>query len=210
MQSHLATEEIKAAIAAIRDTYAERALRHKSSPGRAMFESRLAHYGMLFRKVGLLPLGRRRILDVGCANGKWLELSCKRWGATSKNCVGVDLRSELLDDWRREHPGSMITLVCQPIHELEYPDASFDVVHQSMMLSSVPNRRLRDATARTMWRLLRPGGCIVSYDFWINPLNRMTVPIPPRELMRLFPNARVVFERKITLAVPICRLISFR
>ena len=95
-----------------------------------------------------------------------------------------------------------------PAHDLAYEDQSFDLLHQSMLLSSVPNQVLRDKIADTMWRLLRPGGYIVSYDFWVNPFNPDTVGIRRNELRRLFPRARLLAERTITLAPPICRVLS--
>jgi hypothetical protein len=58
-----------------------------------------------------------------------------------------------------------------------------------------------------MWRLLKPGGLLISYDFWINPLNPATIGITRAELRRLFPEARWVWSRTVTLAPPLCRLL---
>ena len=109
----------------------------KASVGHAMFESRLRHYDALFEAVGCRPIGSRRFLDLGFADGKWLDLCCRRWGALPENCVGVDLRRHLIECWRQEHPDSKIRLMCNLRHELDFADCSFDLVHHSMMLSSV-------------------------------------------------------------------------
>jgi ubiquinone/menaquinone biosynthesis C-methylase UbiE len=95
-----------------------------------------------------------------------------------------------------------------PAHTLDFPDAAFDVVHHSMMFSSVTGAPLRDCIAAAMWRVLRPGGTLLSYDFWINPLNAKVVGITRRELRRLFPEARWAWARTITVAPPFCRLLN--
>ncbi len=173
-----------------------------------MFDARLEHYRALLEHLGLLPLADRRILDLGCGNGNWLDVCCRRWGAQEELCFGADLRADLFPLWRQQHPASRITLVSRPAHELDFPDASFDVLHQSMMLSSVPHAGLRERIAATMWRLLRPGGTLISYDFWINPVNPKTVGVTGRSLRRLFPEARWEWARTITVAPPLCRLLN--
>jgi SAM-dependent methyltransferase len=202
------TTDLERATEGIRQEYIRRKAHPKAGPGHAMFESRLRHYDALFEALGCRPIGSRPFLDMGCANGAWLELCCQRWGAIPENCVGVDLRRDLIECWRQEHPDSKIRLICQPAHELDFADHSFDLVHHSMMLSSIPYRPLRDCIAQAMWRLLRPGGYIVSYDFWTNPTNRQTVGIRHAELQRLFPQARLAFARTITVAPPISRLLA--
>jgi polysaccharide deacetylase family protein (PEP-CTERM system associated) len=201
-------DELERVTDSIRAEYARRREHPKSSPGHAMFDARLRHYTAMFDALGLRPLGDRRILDVGCANGKWLALCCARWGAQPERCVGVDLQSDFFEPWRRENPDSPIQLRCMPAHTLDFPDAAFDVVHHSMMFSSVTGAPLRDCIAAAMWRVLRPGGTLLSYDFWINPLNAKVVGITRRELRRLFPEARWAWARTITVAPPFCRLLN--
>ena len=53
-----------------------------------------------------------------------------------------------------------------------------------------------------MRRVLKPGGLILSYDFWLNPLNRQTRGIRPKEIREYFPDSQYSFER-ITLAPPL-------
>ena len=58
-----------------------------------------------------------------------------------------------------------------------------------------------------MLRALRPGGLILSYDFWLNPTNKQTRGLRPKEIRRLFPNCACEFH-KITLAPPIARRLA--
>jgi ubiquinone/menaquinone biosynthesis C-methylase UbiE len=192
----------------VREEYVRRNATPRPHPGQGTFQLRLEHYDALFAALDLLPLAGRQILDMGCANGAWLELMCDRWGAEPQRCCGVDLRADEMDRWRATHPDSPIRLFCGPAHELDLPSASCGLVHQSMMLSSLLNAALRERVAETMWRFLQPGGYIVSYDFWINPLNRHTIGIRRHELRRLFPAARVAFARTVTVAPPVSRLLA--
>ena len=58
--------------------------------------------------------------------------------------------------------------------------------------------------AAEMCRVLRPGGLILWYDFWINPLNPQTRGVRPVEIRAMFPGCEYRFKR-ITLASPIAR-----
>jgi SAM-dependent methyltransferase len=200
------SDELSRASQAIRDEYARRT---PSAPtGAAMFESRLRHYEALLGGLGRLPLTDRWLLDVGCANGKWLDICCQRWGASEERCVGIDLRPDSIERWQAEHPESRIRLECVAAHELDFPPQSFDLIHQSMMFSSVCSAALRESIAARLWELLRPGGLILSFDFWINPFNRATIGMRRKELRRLFPQAHLRAGRTISLAAPLCRVLN--
>jgi SAM-dependent methyltransferase len=173
-----------------------------------MFDSRISQYEDLFSTLGLVPLGERRLFDAGCANGKWLEICCSRWGARQTHCVGSDKREEPWRDWRRANPETEITFVLKSMHEIDFVPRSFDIVHQSMMLSSIVDPDTRTQTAGVLWSLLRPGGILISYDFWLNPLNPNTVGIHYPELRRLFPEGRIVYARSLTLAPPLSRRLN--
>ncbi|MBV9266499.1 MAG: hypothetical protein JO061_10060 [Acidobacteriaceae bacterium] len=173
-----------------------------------MFESRLLEYDKAFCELGLSPLSNTRIFDAGCANGKWLDIVCKRWGANERNCAGNDVRDYIWNEWIAAHPNSKIDFVRQPTHELTLPRGSFGVVHQSMMLSSIIDTGIRHRTCEVLWDLISPGGFLISYDFWINPFNSRTHAIRMRDLQQLFPEAKLAYKRFITLAPPICRPLS--
>jgi SAM-dependent methyltransferase len=173
-----------------------------------MFDSRLRHYDVLFSTLALAPLGDRQLLDVGCANGKWLEICCRRWGARQIHCFGNDKREEHWRNWRRADSGTQITFILKSTHELDFAPQSFDVVHQSMMLSSIVDQETRTRTAEVLWSLLRPNGILISYDFWLNPFNPRTVGIRSAELRRLFPHGRRIYARSLTLAPPLSRKLT--
>jgi hypothetical protein len=70
----------------------------------------------------------------------------------------------------------------------------------------VLDEAVRRNLAAEMLRVLKPGGLIVWYDFWLNPSNRQTRGIRPAEIRRLFPGCAFDF-RKITLAPPLARRV---
>jgi SAM-dependent methyltransferase len=170
-----------------------------------MFASRLRAYDALFADVQLVPLGDRRLLDAGCGNGKFLDICCRRWGAREELAVGNDRRDDVWRRWHASHPDTRLTFIHSPTHELRLPPASFDLVLQSMLLSSVVEPGQRQATADVLWTLLAPGGLIVSYDFVVNPLNPRASGIRASTLQRLFPAARLRAVRRLTLAPPLSR-----
>jgi hypothetical protein len=77
------------------------------------------------------------------------------------------------------------------------------------VFSSILDASLRTQIAAEMTRVVRPTGCIVSYDFWTNPLNHNTRGLSRRGLRTLFPSHRVEV-RSVTLAPPIARLVAPR
>jgi SAM-dependent methyltransferase len=76
-------------------------------------------------------------------------------------------------------------------HELPYPHASFDLVCQMTLFSSVVDPGLRAAIAVEMLRVVRPGGLIVWYDAHRAASSSDFAPIGRDELGRLFGGCRI-------------------
>jgi ubiquinone/menaquinone biosynthesis C-methylase UbiE len=155
------------------------------------------------RLSGLAPLGNRRLLEVGCGTGgKLLDLI--RLGFQPRNLVGNDLLKERLSQARSRLPAD-VTLVHGDASTLTLEDESFDIVFQSTVFSSILDITLRERLSERMWRLSRPGGGILWYDFiWDNPANPDVSGVSVRKIRRLFPKG-VLRVWPITLAPPIGR-----
>lgn len=119
----------------------------------------LLGFGSLMRKVGRSDLAGWRILDVGCANGRLLR-SFLDSGAAARDLFGVDLNENFVKDAQGISPGFHVA-TCNGV-TLEFPDASFDLVTQYVVFSSIALPELRQQLAGEMWRVLKPGG----YIFW--------------------------------------------
>lgn len=146
-----------------------------------------------FRRTKLLELADKKILEVGCGWGNWLLLFLG-WGARAENLYGIDLLPERVETARQRLPKSEIVL--GRAEKLPWTGESFDLVFQFTLFSSMVSLPSRQEAAQEIWRVLKPGGHFVSFDYFIsNPANPNTVGIGKRELVRLFPDASFHFQR---------------
>jgi SAM-dependent methyltransferase len=161
----------------------------------------LARHGLLGR------LDQARVLDVGCGAGGLL-LDLLRYGARPEHLAGVDLLPARLEQARARLPGADLRQT--DAVALPYPDATFDLVCQMTLLSSVLDRAAGRQIAAEMRRVTRPDGLILWYDLrWPNPRNAAVRGIGRAELGRLFPDCAIE-ARSITLAAPLARLLAPR
>jgi len=155
----------------------------------------------LLRRHGFNPLGNRCILELGCGRGEVL-LEYLGYGAAPKHLHGVDLIFPRVKDVSARLPH--LPLTCADGQHLPYGNHVFDLVLQYTVFSSILGNDVKVNLAREMLRVLKPGGMILWYDFWLNPTNKQTRGIRPAEIGRLFPGCHVEFQR-LTLAPPIAR-----
>lgn len=153
------------------------------------------------RGEGLWPVAGQDILEVGCGAGGVL-LEWLGYGADPRRLHGVDLLAERVAAAHDRLPHLAIN--CASGAALPYADHSFDLVLQFTLFSSILDRAIGYTVASEMIRVLRPGGAILWYDFWINPLNKQTRGIRPDKIRDYYPGCRFSFDR-ITLAPPIAR-----
>jgi ubiquinone/menaquinone biosynthesis C-methylase UbiE len=153
------------------------------------------------KNEGLNDLSSLRILEMGCGGGGVLT-EILSFGATPSNLYGVDLLSDRLCHAHQSLPVSHFANANG--QDLPFPAQSFDLVMQFTALSSILDPDLRQRICADMLRVLKPGGMILWYDFWLNPTNHQTHGIRPAEIRQLFPDCRFHFQR-ITLAPPIAR-----
>jgi SAM-dependent methyltransferase len=158
---------------------------------------------MALRAEGLTDLAALRVLDVGCGGGWWLR-TLLRWGARPAHLAGIDLLPEAVAASRAIHPELDVRL--GSAEELPFADATFDLVSQFTVFSSILDDGLRRRVASEMQRVLRPDGVLLWYDFTVNPANPDTRGIGRGELTRLFSGWRPRVWR-VTLAPPLARLV---
>ena len=158
----------------------------------------------LLADAGLLPVTNLRVLDVGCGEGAVLR-DLLRFGARPENMVGVDLLVSRLARARALNAGMAFSVA--DAADLPYPDASFDLLLAFTLLSSIVDVEARGAASSEMLRVLRPGGVLIIYDFWVNPRNPDMRPLRRAEVRRLFPGCAFNW-RRVTLAPPLLRLLA--
>lgn len=162
----------------------------------------------LLDRHGLTPLDDKKILEVGCGAGKWLR-DLIDWGADPKSVYGVELLPASAVKARRLLPPT-VTIECGDVATLSFPAATFDIVLQACVFTSVLDDEVRRAMAAEMLRVLRPNGVILWYDMlpkraWSSYLR----PVTRDELHVLFPGCRFDL-RRVTLALPLTRMMAPR
>ncbi len=163
----------------------------------------------LLKKHHFTQLADKKILDIGCGNGIPLQRFLA-YGAVPHNLSGIDLLPARIEHAQSLNP--TIDWQMGSAHQLPYPDASFDLVTLSVVFSSILNRPLRRYVADEAWRVCKPSGLILYYDFaYSNPQNSAVEGISRPEMQRLFKRPGACFDiRKVTLAPPLSRLLAPR
>lgn len=101
---------------------------------------------MLSQVEALTP---RRVLDLGCGEGRFCRFLTTRGVAT----VGIDPTAALIDEARRRHPGGDYRV--ERAEALSLPDASVDMAVAYLSLIDIADL---DGALDESRRVLRPGG----------------------------------------------------
>ena len=160
----------------------------------------------LLGRHGVADLSGQRILELGCGEGSLLR-SLLHYGAEAGKLAGVDVDQAKVG--RARVSLADVRLAVADIASLPYRDGAFDLAFAFTTLSSVLDGDTRRRGALEALRVLRPGGLLVVYDFWLNPLNSRVRPLRAGELRALFAPRAVEMER-VTLAPPIVRALGGR
>jgi 2-polyprenyl-3-methyl-5-hydroxy-6-metoxy-1,4-benzoquinol methylase len=119
----------------------------------------------ILRRAGV-ALGGARVLDVGCGTGL---LSHRLLELGAGEVTGVDLMEHRIALARERYPVPGLRFEQANAAELPHADGAFDLVTHFTCLSSVLDDDLRRAIAAQMWRVVRDGGAVLSYDLRPSP-----------------------------------------
>jgi ubiquinone/menaquinone biosynthesis C-methylase UbiE len=160
----------------------------------------------LLKRYGHEYLQEKKIAEIGCGTGYWLREFIK-WGARPENVLGIDLLPSRVAEASRLCPAG-VNIICGNAAALELDDATYDLVLQSTVFTSILNHEMRQQVASEMIRIMKPDGIIIWYDYHVNnPLNPDVQGVKRREIYGLFAGCRIKLER-ITLAPPIARRLA--
>ena len=150
----------------------------------------------------IFPLTNRSVADIGCGTGTWL-LEFAQWEASE--LYGIDLDESRIARAKARFPSA--TLQVGDARHLPWPSNSFDLVSQFTVFTSILNETVKKQIAREMWRVTKPGGVILWFDFRVNnPRNKSVRGISSNEIHSLFPDCSIRL-RRVTLAPPLARRI---
>jgi ubiquinone/menaquinone biosynthesis C-methylase UbiE len=160
----------------------------------------------LLKRHDCASLHTKKILEVGCGTGAQLREFMK-WGARPENMTGIDLLVDHVAEARYLCPEA-VSIVCGNAAELAFPDATFDLVVQFTVFTSVLDSTMKQQMAAEMLRVVQDDGYILWYDFHVNnPWNPDVRGIKRREISQLFPGCQITLQR-MTLVPPLARLLA--
>jgi len=158
------------------------------------------------RSNQLEPVSQLRVLEIGCGNGSNL-LSLIQLGFNPQNLVANELLPARAQAARQCLPQSL-KVVEGDACSVDFGEQGFDIVYQSTVFSSILDADFQQKLAQRMWQLLKPGGCVLWYDFvYNNPNNKDVIAMPYARIKQLFPEGHLQAS-KITLAPPIARRVT--
>jgi SAM-dependent methyltransferase len=160
----------------------------------------------LLKDCGVAPVEKKRVLEVGCGNGNNL-LRLILLGFQPENLIGNELLEDRVQLARRRLPGA-VEVWAGDATALGAPDGSFDIVLQSTVFTSLLDDAFQQTLANRMWRMVKPGGGVLWYDFtYNNPKNPDVRGVGLDRIRSLFPEGRIT-HRRVTLAPPISRRVK--
>ena len=123
--------------------------------------------GRMLERLDYIRIEPRRILDLGCGTGAWLDPLRRRYGGSA--VTGLDLALPMLRSaaardalWRRLIGRPSADLVCAHADAVPLADASVDLVWSNLMLQWLPDPAPAFAEVR---RVLKPGGLFMFSTF---------------------------------------------
>jgi SAM-dependent methyltransferase len=148
-----------------------------------MLEDAVIH---CLRAVGVRSpsdLAARRVVDVGCGDGRWLAY-LERCGADPVKLTGVDLSKERIATARGRTRARK--LVVGSAFELPFDDDVFDIALLTLVMHNVAEDALRATLADELVRVVRPGGAVLYCDMFGGAARPQFRPTRPAELAAWF------------------------
>lgn len=105
------------------------------------------------------------VLDLGCGNGRLLEL----FRGKNVDYVGVDNSEKLIEIAKKKNPGIFFQVA--DALNLPFPDNFFDKVFSIAVLHHIPSDDFRNQFIKEARRVLRPGGFLILtvWNLWRKP-----------------------------------------
>src|SRR5712692_10575304 len=172
---------------------------------RAALDERQRTIRKVLTAKGWVPLGSRRVLEVGCGTGAELARLLE-FGAEPQRLVGGDLLAARVAAAKAAVPA--LDLSVANAERLEFSDSEFDLVLAMTLFSSIRDPEMASNVAGEIKRVLKPGGAVLWYDFrYDNPRNPNVHGMNEPAIRSLFPGLRGPLTA-VTLLPPLARRLG--
>lgn len=116
------------------------------------------------REIAQVKAGEK-VLDVGCGSGR-LTMAAQTWVGPEGEATGIDPSVEMIQVARQNAARRKLNTKFElgVVEELPFPEASFDLVLNRLMLHHLPGE-LKLRGLAEMRRVLKPGGICLVVDF---------------------------------------------
>lgn len=160
-------------------------------------------YGKVISK--LIDFRSKKLIEIGAGHGDNLFFF-ERLGISRKQLFANELIDDRIEVLKNTFPE--ITIFEGDARNID-ENQKFDIVFQSTVFSSILNPEIKMELAAKMENLVAENGLILWYDFFYdNPQNKNVKGIGKNEIKKLFPKAKNIIFKKITLAPPIARRVG--
>ncbi len=171
----------------------------------AQAERELEYLRILYKNF--TDFDKLKLLEIGAGGGGNIYFFQKN-GFSNSNIYANELLSDRLEILSNKFSGiHILSGDATLLQEAQYP--TFDIVFQSTVFTSILDAGFKQKLAAKMWSLTKPDGMVLWYDFaFDNPSNKDVKGIKKEEIRQLFPNAKKIDFRKVTLAPPLGRRVK--
>jgi arsenite methyltransferase len=121
--------------------------------------------------------GDENVLDVGCGRGLLLAGAAKRIASLNGTgrATGIDVWSNVdmggnsaaatQHNLDLEGVSSICTLISQPAQQMNFPDATFDLIVSNLCIHNIYDAPTRRLALQQIARVLKPGGTAIISDY---------------------------------------------
>lgn len=156
-----------------RDFWNKRAVKYKHSEEFGFPDIHLNHRENRILRQRIGPYGKKRVLDVGCANG-YSTIAISRPG--DNYVFGIDANNKAIEMANRlkgERGLEDINFEVGEMTAVPLSNNSFDIVYAKRALSNLPSRREQKKAIEELSRLTKPGGKVYVFDLFMEGYERL-------------------------------------
>lgn len=189
------------------DAYARRGVESRGSRWTTLVrEERERLYRGILESIEPGPIDRLSLVELGCGTGGEIRRMLAL-GLDPSRISGVELLPDRVEKAREELPAD-VRIDQGDATNTGLDAASSDVVFLSTVFTSILDDEVQRRLATEAWRIVRPGGVVLWYDFVVdNPRNPDVRGVPISRIRTLFPDAHATF-RSVTLLPPLGRAVA--